>query len=52
MIRVLRNGTLYELFDRDNNEYYYFIDNKGNYVGVRKINYMNGLISKKIHWKK
>lgn len=26
----------YELFDRDDNRYYYFIDNNGKHVGINK----------------
>ena len=38
----LSHNKLYELFDRYSDEYYYFINDKGSYVGMRKINYIGG----------
>lgn len=35
-------GVKYELIDRYSDEYIYFIDSKGYYIGPRKINYMGG----------
>jgi hypothetical protein len=35
----LSHNKWYELFDRCDYEYYYFIDNKGKYVGILKYNF-------------